>query len=121
MLYGSTFYTYVDQGKITGKVTISATTVTGTFIDTDGTQKSFVATLPGSNYDPSTTLEPKLQATWALDPEGALLDYLEMFYGLRHTGQARVLGFSSASRNTVIARPSAAAVRIAQDRILEKA
>ena len=24
----------------------------------------------------------------ALDPEGALLDYLEMFYGLRHTGQA---------------------------------
>jgi cell division protease FtsH len=58
----STFYTYVDQGKITGKVTISATTVTGTFIDTDGTQKSFVATLPGSNYDPSTTLEPKLQA-----------------------------------------------------------
>jgi cell division protease FtsH len=58
----STFYTYVDQGKITGKVTISATTVTGTFIDSDGTQKSFVATLPGSNYDPSTTLEPKLQA-----------------------------------------------------------
>ena len=24
----------------------------------------------------------------AVDPEGALLDYLEMFYGLRHTGQA---------------------------------
>jgi len=24
----------------------------------------------------------------ALDPEGALLDYLEMFYGLRHAGQA---------------------------------
>jgi len=24
----------------------------------------------------------------AVDPEGALLDYLEMFYGIRHTGQA---------------------------------
>jgi cell division protease FtsH len=60
----STFYQLVDQGKIAPgtKVTISATTVTGTFIDTDGTQKNFVTTLPGSNYDPSTTLEPKLQA-----------------------------------------------------------
>jgi cell division protease FtsH len=58
----STFYNYVDQGKITGKVTISATQVTGSFIDTDGTEKNFVTTLPGSNYDPSTTLEPKLQA-----------------------------------------------------------
>jgi cell division protease FtsH len=58
----SRFYQLVDQGKITGKVTISATQVTGTYIDTDGSQKNFVATLPGSNYDPSTTLEPKLQA-----------------------------------------------------------
>jgi len=58
----SKFYQLVDDGKITGKVTISATQVTGTYIDTDGSQKTFVATLPGSNYDPSTTLEPKLQA-----------------------------------------------------------
>ncbi len=58
----SKFYQLVDDGKITGKVTISATQVTGTYTDTDGSQKSFVATLPGSNYDPSTTLEPKLQA-----------------------------------------------------------
>ena len=58
----SRFYQLVDEGKITGKVTISATQVTGTYTDTDGSQKTFVATLPGSNYDPSTTLEPKLQA-----------------------------------------------------------
>jgi len=58
----SKFYQLVDEGKITGKVTISATQVTGTYTDTDGSAKSFVATLPGSNYDPSTTLEPKLQA-----------------------------------------------------------
>ncbi|TMK36110.1 MAG: ATP-dependent zinc metalloprotease FtsH [Actinobacteria bacterium] len=58
----SRFYDLVDQGKITGKVTISATQVSGTYTDADGTSKSFVATLPGSNYDPSTTLEPKLQA-----------------------------------------------------------
>ena len=58
----SKFYQLVDEGKITGKVTISATQVTGTYTDTDGSQKTFVATLPGSNYDPSTTLEPKLQA-----------------------------------------------------------
>jgi cell division protease FtsH len=58
----SKFYQLVDEGKITGKVTISATQVTGSYIDTDGTQKNFVTTLPGSNYDPSTTLEPKLQA-----------------------------------------------------------
>ncbi len=58
----SRFYDLVDQGKITGKVTISATQVSGTYTADDGTQKSFVATLPGSNYDPSTTLEPKLQA-----------------------------------------------------------
>ncbi|HEX9298582.1 MAG TPA: ATP-dependent zinc metalloprotease FtsH [Actinomycetota bacterium] len=58
----SKFYQLVDDGKITGKVTISATQVTGTYTDSDGSQKSFVATLPGSNYDPSTTLEPKLQA-----------------------------------------------------------
>jgi cell division protease FtsH len=58
----SRFYQLVDDGKITGKVTISATQVTGTYTDTDGSQKTFVATLPGSNYDPSTTLEPKLQA-----------------------------------------------------------
>ena len=58
----SKFYQLVDDGKITGKVTISATQVTGTYIDTDGSTKSFATTLPGSNYDPSTTLEPKLQA-----------------------------------------------------------
>ncbi|TMK21203.1 MAG: ATP-dependent zinc metalloprotease FtsH [Actinobacteria bacterium] len=60
----SRFYQLVDEGKITPgtKVTISATQVTGTYTADDGTQKSFVATLPGSNYDPSTTLEPKLQA-----------------------------------------------------------
>jgi cell division protease FtsH len=58
----SKFYQLVDEGKISGKVTISATQVTGTYTDTDGSQKTFVATLPGSNYDPSTTLEPKLQA-----------------------------------------------------------
>ena len=58
----SKFYQLVDDGKITGKVTISGTQVTGTYIDTDGSTKSFATTLPGSNYDPSTTLEPKLQA-----------------------------------------------------------
>ena len=60
----SRFYQLVDEGKITPgtKVTISATQVTGTYTADDGTQKSFVTTLPGSNYDPSTTLEPKLQA-----------------------------------------------------------
>jgi cell division protease FtsH len=65
----SKFYQLVDEGKITGKVTISATQVTGTYTDTDGSQKTFVATLPGSNYDPSTTLEPKLQAK-AIDYTG---------------------------------------------------
>jgi len=60
----SRFYQLVDEGKITPgtKVTISATQVTGTYTADDGTQKSFVTILPGSNYDPSTTLEPKLQA-----------------------------------------------------------
>src|SRR5207249_5271653 len=60
----SRFYQLVDEGKITPgtKVTISATQVTGPYTADDGTQKSIVATLPGSNYDPSTTLEPKLQA-----------------------------------------------------------
>jgi cell division protease FtsH len=59
----SRFYQLVDDGKITPgtKITISATQVTGSYTDDTGTH-TFVATLPGSNYDPSTTLEPKLQA-----------------------------------------------------------
>jgi len=59
----SRFYQLVDEGKITPgtKITISATQVTGSYTDDTGTH-TFVATLPGSNYDPSTTLEPKLQA-----------------------------------------------------------
>ncbi|MDP9302318.1 MAG: ATP-dependent zinc metalloprotease FtsH [Actinomycetota bacterium] len=59
----SKFYQLVDEGKITpgSKVTISATQVSGSYTDDSGTH-TFVATLPGSNYDPSTTLEPKLQA-----------------------------------------------------------
>jgi cell division protease FtsH len=59
----SRFYQLVDEGKITPgtKITISATQVTGSYTDDTGIH-TFVATLPGSNYDPSTTLEPKLQA-----------------------------------------------------------
>jgi cell division protease FtsH len=56
----SEVYDLIEEDKIVGTVTISGTDVSGTYLDEQGQESSFSATLP-PNTDPSTSLEPALR------------------------------------------------------------
>ncbi len=56
----SKVFDLIEEGNVVGTVTISGTDVSGSYVDEEGQERSFSATLP-PNYDTSNTLEPALQ------------------------------------------------------------